>query len=232
LYGSPHQYSACCMPPHCTLAQGHARSIVEALLQGVHCMLTDLLPLATYCFVMSSTPGPNNVMLATSAANFGYRSSVPQIVGSQVGVATQTFVTCLGLGSVFVLFPALHQVLRIAGALYLIYLAYQLSGASMGEARAAKPLTFAQSALFQAVNPKSWVKAITLATVFMPTGLDVVMGALLVAVVGMVVGLPTMSVWAAFGVVIRRFLSSPLQRRVFNLTMGASLVVLALSFLL
>lgn len=195
-------------------------------------MLTDLLPLATYCLVMSSTPGPNNVMLATAAANFGYRASIPQIVGSQVGVAAQTVVVCMGLGSVFVAFPALHQVLRVAGALYLIFLAYQLSGASINQARAAQPLTFLQAVLFQAVNPKSWVKAITIATVFMPASLGVAWGAVVVAVVGLVVGVPTMSIWAVFGLVIRRFLNSPLQRRIFNLSMGAALVALALSFLL
>ena len=193
--------------------------------------LSDVLPLATYCFVMSSTPGPNNVMLATSAANFGYRSSVPQILGSQVGVAAQTGLTCLGLGGVFVMFPVLHEVLRVLGALYLVFLAVRLSGLSMGEARVAQPLTFAQAALFQAVNPKSWVKAVTLATVFMPTELNVALGALLVATVGLVVGLPTMSVWAGFGLMIRHFLNRPLYRRLFNLTMGATLVALAVSFL-
>lgn len=191
----------------------------------------DLLPLATYCWVMSSTPGPNNLMLATSAANFGYRSSVPQILGSQVGVAAQTALTCLGLGGVFVLFPALHAVLRVLGALYLLVLAYRLSGLSMGQGRVAQPLTFGQAAWFQAVNPKSWIKAVTLATVFMPTELPLVLGALLVATVGLVVGLPAMSLWAGFGLMIRRVLDRPLARRLFNLTMGAALVALAVSFL-
>ena len=146
-------------------------------------MWTDLLPLMTYCFVMSSTPGPNNVMLATSGAMFGYRRALPQIFGTNSGVAVQTFVTCLGLGSLFVAFPVLHQILRVTGALYLVFLAWKLSASSLGEARETKPLTFAQAALFQAVNPKSWVKAITLASVFMPVGLSAPVGALLVAVV-------------------------------------------------
>ena len=66
-------------------------------------MWSDLLPLMTYCFVMSSTPGPNNVMLASSGALFGYRRALPQIFGTNSGVALQTYVTCLGLGSLFVL---------------------------------------------------------------------------------------------------------------------------------
>lgn len=195
-------------------------------------MWTDLLPLMTYCFVMSSTPGPNNVMLATSGAMFGYRRALPQIFGTNSGVAVQTFITCLGLGSLFAAFPVLHQILRIAGALYLVFLAWKLSASSLGEARETKPLSFTQAALFQAVNPKSWVKSITLATVFMPVGLSTPVGALLVAVVGLVIGFPSASMWALFGVAIRRLLTDPFKRRIFNLSMGAMLVVLAVSFLM
>lgn len=195
-------------------------------------MWTDLLPLMTYCFVMSSTPGPNNVMLATSGAMFGYRRALPQIFGTNSGVAVQTFITCLGLGSLFVAFPILHQILRVAGALYLLFLAWKLSASSLGEARDTKPLSFTQAALFQAVNPKSWVKAITLASVFMPVGLSAPVGALLVAVVGLIIGFPSASMWALFGVAIRRLLTDPFKRRIFNLSMGAMLVVLAISFLL
>lgn len=194
-------------------------------------MWTDLLPLMTYCFVMSSTPGPNNVMLATSGAKFGYRGALPQILGQTSGVAVQTFVTCLGLGSVFVAYPVLHPLLRVSGALYLVYLAWKLSASALGEARDSKPLTFVQSALFQAVNPKSWVKSITLASVFMPVGLSAPVGSLLVAVLGLLIGLPSASMWALFGVAIRRLLTDPRKQRIFNLTMGAMLVALAVSFL-
>lgn len=194
-------------------------------------MWTDLLPLMTYCFVMSSTPGPNNVMLATSGAKFGYRGALPQILGQTSGGAVQTFVTCLGLGSVFVAYPVLHPLLRVSGALYLIYLAWKLSASALGEARDSKPLTFVQAALFQAVNPKSWVKSITLASVFMPVGLSAPVGALLVSVLGLLIGLPSASLWALFGVAIRRLLTDPRKQRIFNLTMGAMLVALAVSFL-
>ena len=78
-------------------------------------MITDLLPLATYCFLMSSTPGPNNVMLTASGANFGFRGTLPHILGINFGGAVQTFATCAGLGALFVAWPVLHSVLRVAG---------------------------------------------------------------------------------------------------------------------
>jgi threonine/homoserine/homoserine lactone efflux protein len=139
-------------------------------------MFTDLLPLATYCFLMSSTPGPNNVMLTASGANFGYRGTLPHILGINVGGAVQTFATCLGLGALFMAWPVLHSVLRVAGALYLLFLAWKLTGGVMGEAQASRPLTWREGALFQAINPKSWMKAVTLASVFMPAGVSPVQG--------------------------------------------------------
>ena len=194
-------------------------------------MLTDLFPLLTYCFVMSSTPGPNNVLLANSGALFGYRRTLPQILGTNSGVAVQTFGTCMGLGSLFVAFPLLHQILQVAGALYLVFLAWKLSASSLGDAHRTQPLTFVQAVLFQAVNPKSWVKAITLASVFMPVGMSALVGALVVTVAGMLIGFPSSSLWALFGVAIRRLLADPRKQRIFNLTMGAMLLVLAVNFL-
>ncbi|MBI3284815.1 MAG: LysE family translocator [Burkholderiales bacterium] len=193
--------------------------------------MTELLPLMSYCLVMSGTPGPNNVMLATSGANFGYRGALPAILGIQVGVFVQTFVTCVGLGSVFIAYPQVQQLLRLAGSLYLLVLAWKLSGAAVGEGHTPKPVSFAEAALFQALNPKSWVKAVTLASVFMPSGLSATNGALLVCVTGTLVGTPCSLTWALFGVSIRRLLRDPRKQRVFNLTMGATLLVLALLFL-
>lgn len=193
--------------------------------------MTEFLPLMSYCLVMSATPGPNNIMLATTGANFGRRGAVPAIVGIQVGVFAQTFFMCMGLGTVFVAYPLAQQVLRVAGALYLVWLAWKLSGASVAGTQAPKSVSLAQAAVFQALNPKSWVKAITIASVFLPAGQNTVASALLVAMIGTVVGTPCSVMWAMFGVAIRRLLQDPYKQRLFNLSMSAILLVLAVMFL-
>lgn len=193
--------------------------------------MTELLPLMSYCLVMSATPGPNNVMLATTGANFGSRGALPVILGIQAGMFVQTLLMCLGLGSVFVAYPVAQQALRIAGSLYLVFLAWKLSGASVGSAQASRAVSFAQAATFQALNPKSWVKAVTVASVFMPAGQNTAVNALLVAAIGTLVGAPCNAMWAWFGVSIRRFLQDPRKQRIFNLTMAAILLVLAVMFL-
>lgn len=194
-------------------------------------MLADLLPLTTYCLLMSGTPGPNNVMLTASGAHFGYRGSLPHILGIVAGGAVQTFATCLGLGALFTAWPALHTVLRVAGALYLLLLAWRLTGGSIGRARLPRPLSFAQGALFQAVNPKSWMKAVTVAALFKPAGWPPLQAALAVTAVGVAVGFPCVSMWALFGVAIRRLLDDPRRRRVFDAIMAAALALLAATFL-
>nr|WP_265415596.1 LysE family translocator [Undibacterium parvum] len=170
-------------------------------------------------------------MLATSGANFGYRGAQPAILGIQFGVFVQTIVTCFGLGSVYIAYPRAQQALHIAGSLYLVYLAYKLSGASIGEAHTPKQVSFAQAAIFQALNPKSWVKAVTLASVFMPPDLSTLNGALLVATIGTLIGTPCSIMWALFGVSIRNLLKDSFKQRAFNLTMGAILLTLAILFL-
>ncbi|XXX81407.1 LysE family translocator [Sorangium sp. So ce134] len=194
--------------------------------------MTELVPLATYCFVMSSTPGPNNMMVTASGANFGYRGTLPHVLGIGVGGAVLTFVTCLGLGALFTAYPALHGALRVAGALYLLVLAWRLTGgAALKGAEVPRPLSFAQGALFQVVNPKTWVRAITTASVFMPAGMGAASGALLVSAVGLAIAFPCVSAWALFGVAIRRFLTDPRRQRLFNGIMAGALAVLALLFL-
>lgn len=193
--------------------------------------MNELLPFLSYCALMSGTPGPNNMMLVASGAHHGYRRTLPAILGMITGVATLTFAACLGLGALFIEWPALHAALRLAGTLYMLVLAWRLSGSAAANDGPPEELGFTRAALFQLVNPKSWIRAVTVASVFMPPQLGLVPGALLVSGLGAVVGFPCISMWALFGTGIGRFLSSPRRRRVFNVIMAASLVLLALSLL-
>ena len=193
--------------------------------------MVDVLPMTIYCAVMSITPGPNNMMLTASGARFGYRGALPQILGILVGGFAMTAVSCLGLGALFVAWPPARAGLRIVGALYLAWLAWRLCGARAGEAAVRRPLSFAEGALFQLVNPKGWLKAVTLGSAFMPAGIAPELAALLVSFVGLVVGFPCISAWAMFGVAIRRVLRGPAQLRAFNLALAGTLVVLAFTLL-
>ena len=193
--------------------------------------MTQLLPMMMYCFVMSITPGPNNLMLTASGANFGYRLTLPQVLGCVLGNVALTMIACNGLAQLFVAFPLAQAVLRTGGALYLLWLAFKLAGSRIGDAQALRPLTFLEGVMFQAFNPKSWVRAITLASVFMPAGANPLTAGLTISLIGGAIGLPCISMWALFGVAMRGVLGDPRRQRVFNLAMAAALVFLAIEFL-
>ena len=197
-------------------------------------MLTDLLPLASYCLVMSGTPGPNTVLLAASGAQFGYRRTLPHGLGISAGVAAQTFLCAFGLGTLFTAFPIVQQGLRWVGAAYLVWLAWRLATNPVGARGEAggRPMSFWEGAAFQAVNPKTWLKAITIGSVFLPAHLAPLPAATLVTAIGFGVGYPCITAWTLFGVGLRRWLQQPRQRRRFNAIMGGALVVLALRMLL
>jgi threonine/homoserine/homoserine lactone efflux protein len=193
--------------------------------------MTQLLPMMMYCFVMSITPGPNNLMLTASGANFGYRLTLPQVLGCVAGNVALTLMACNGLGQLFLAWPAAQPALRAAAAAYLVWLAWRLARSRMGDAQALRPLTFVEGVMFQAFNPKSWIRAVTLATVFMPAGADPLLAGLAISLVGAVIGFPCISAWALFGVAMRDVLADPRKQRLFNLAMAAALVLLAVDVL-
>jgi threonine/homoserine/homoserine lactone efflux protein len=193
--------------------------------------MTQLLPMMMYCFVMSITPGPNNLMLTASGANFGYRLTLPQVLGCVAGNVVLTLIACAGLGHVFLLWPAGQVALRTGGAIYLVWLAWKLARSKVGDAQALRPITFLEGVLFQAFNPKSWIRAITLASVFMPAGANPLTAGLAISGIGAVIGFPCISMWALFGVAMRGLLTDPRKQRVFNLAMAAALLVLAVGIL-
>jgi threonine/homoserine/homoserine lactone efflux protein len=193
--------------------------------------MTQLLPMMMYCFVMSITPGPNNLMLTASGANFGYRLTLPQVLGCVAGNVALTMIACNGLGQLFVAFPVAQTVLRTGGAVYLLWLAWKLAQARLRDAQALRPFTFLEGVMFQAFNPKSWIRAITLASVFMPAGANPLTAGLAISLIGAVIAVPCLSMWALFGVAMRSVLTDPRKQRVFNLVMAVALVLLAVDIL-
>lgn len=186
--------------------------------------MVDPLPFATYSFVMSITPGPNNVMLTASGATFGFRRTIPHILGISVGFGVELLLVCAGLGAIFTRWPDLQTVLRWVGAAYLIYLGVRMLGSGPASSNAsARPVTFLEAALFQFLNPKAWVMTITAATLFLPHDMGVLAAGAYMLFVMVVMNMPCIAVWALFGSSLRRFLERPAGRLGFNAAMAVAL---------
>ena len=187
--------------------------------------LSLLGPLAMFALVSSITPGPNNVMLASSGLNFGFRRSVPHLLGVNLGFTLMIFLVGIGLGSVFQQVPQLYTVLKYAGAAYLLYLAWKIANSGSmddGETRG-KPFTFLQAAAFQWVNPKAWVMAVGVVATYTPQN-GFFANLVIATVVCGVVNLPSIGIWVTFGTALRRVLHRPWAVRAFNVSMALLLV--------
>lgn len=182
-----------------------------------------LLGLMAFAFVSSITPGPNNLMIMTSGANFGVARSLPHLLGIALGFGVMIVLVGLGLAQVFEAAPALKLVLAGLSVVYLLWLAWKIAHAAAPEGVDAtgRPMTFLQAAAFQWVNPKAWTMALTAVTLYTAGGPFAVVP---VAAIFTLVNLPSVSIWLVMGVQLRRLLTSPARLRVFNWTMAGLLV--------
>jgi threonine/homoserine/homoserine lactone efflux protein len=190
-------------------------------------MSADLfLALVTFAFVASITPGPNNLMLLASGVNFGFRRTIPHMLGIGIGFTIMVMIVGMGLGKLFEVYPAIYTALRVMGGLYMLWLAWKIANSGpVGEGKiAGAPMSFLQAALFQWVNPKAWVMAVTaIAAYTLPD--DYFRSVLLVSIVFGLVNLPSVSTWALFGTGLKHVLNEPRVFRAFNVTMAALLVL-------
>ncbi len=186
----------------------------------------NLGALIIFAFVSSVTPGPNNIMLWGSGMNFGFPRTLPHLAGINIGFASLILVTNLGLGTIFLRFPSISLALRIIGSAYLLYLAFKVAtaGRVVEGQTASTPMTFAQAAAFQYVNPKAWIMAATAASAFLPESQPLLIGAIYITAVFSVVNIPCISTWALAGSGIGRLLTNDRRRQVVNAVLGLLLI--------
>lgn len=181
--------------------------------------------LAAFAFVTSITPGPNNMMLLASGANFGFKRTIPHMLGVGIGFVIMAILVGAGLMQLFDAWPTSYLILKVLSAAYMLWLAWKIahSASPEGIAAGAKPMTFLQAALFQWVNPKAWTMALTSITLYAPD--RDFLAVLWVATVFGAINLPTVSLWTILGQKLRLILSNPARLVAFNWTMAVLLVL-------
>lgn len=185
------------------------------------------LPFFLFMLAGSITPGPNTMISTASGAAFGFARTMPQMTGVAVGFALMIAALGFGIGEIFRRVPLLHEVLRYAGAAFLLYLAWrvaQAAGPERGEAK--RPLTFVEAALFQWLNPKAWTLALGTIAAFTTPGLPfngflVEIG--IISAVSAATAFGSLLIWCLFGVMIASALADQRKRRVFQYSLAALL---------
>ena len=187
---------------------------------------TNLLAVITFAMVTAFTPGPNNLMLAASGANFGFRRTVPHIAGITIGFMTVFLAAGAGLASLFAALPQLYDLLKILSVLFIIYLAWRIGSAGRAERRDRdRPLSITQAAVFQAVNPKgvsviiSTVSAYTSDAHSLASEISVLLTVFVLTTIGATTS------WCLFGTAVARIFNTRRKLRMFNVTMAFLLIL-------
>ena len=192
----------------------------------------SLLSLAAItCVVAAFTPGPNNAICLSLAVNFGFRRALPFAFGVTVGFPILVFLTGLGLGTILSKAPQLHQVMKIIGILFLLYLSWKIAtagGLLMGD----RKLGFFQAMIFQWLNPKAIVYALSIIATFVRGGDVWFSDVLYLVILAALVSLASTLSWAGLGAGISRILKTERTLRIFNITMGVLLAASAMGILL
>ena len=184
----------------------------------------QFLGLLGFAFVTSVTPGPNNLMLMASGANFGLRRTLPHMAGISLGHAFMALMVGLGLGAALTAVPQAKLAMKVAAVAYMLWLAWKMAhAAAPGEGTSTgRPLTFLQAAAFQWVNPKAWAMAIGAMAAYAAEG--GIGRVALVAGLFAAINFPSVMVWTWAGQALRAYLQDPARLRAFNWTMAALLV--------
>ena len=191
-------------------------------------MLTLAAAFLPFAIAAGFTPGPNNLMLAASGANFGFRRTLPHLLGIVCGFPLVVLATGLGLGALFQRHQDIHAVMRLVGAAFLLYLAWRIATSDPGapDTTPGRPLTFLEAALFQWVNIKGWVFAIGAITTYTTVGGRVLEELAVILTLSLLVTVGSTTAWTGCGVGLSRFLRrSPAMRRAFNVSMAVLLVL-------
>lgn len=185
------------------------------------------LSVLVFCFVTTITPGPNNIMVMASGLNHGIKKSMPHYLGISLGFPVMVAVIGFGLGAIFLQYPVIHQVIKVLGISYLLYLAWKIANAKKANSSESlkKPFTFLQAAAFQWVNPKAWVMAIGAIATF-TNGDSNIQGQILFIIFAFVMACSICTgSWLVLGVALQKFLQNPKQLQYFNITMAVLLVL-------
>lgn len=181
--------------------------------------MESLLPFLLFSFVASITPGPTNILVMSHSSRRGMLATLPIIFGACVSAALVVLVVGLGVGETLLRYPRVQQAMAWAGVLWLSWLAWQIfcsTPPSLDPAKAGEEgIGVYGAAGLQLINPKVWMMAVAVVSVFGGNGDGNARMALL-AFVFLLVCLPCMTAWAVLGVGSARFFGSPRAFRRMN----------------
>ncbi len=195
--------------------------------------LTMIISITSFALASVLTPGPNNIMLLSSGLTFGYRRTIPHALGVNFGFPVMVVCVGLGIGKVFEIFPFIYSVLKVVGISYLLWMAWHIAntkGSPDTKNKKGKPFTFFQAALFQWVNPKAWVTAITSTATFITDQQIAYIQVMIISCIYFLSAIISTNSWSLGGVILKRFIQNERFVQIFNIIMAILIVGSILPF--
>jgi threonine/homoserine/homoserine lactone efflux protein len=194
-------------------------------------MYNQFLPLVLFGIATAFTPGPNNIMSSYSGFNFGFKKTIPLMLGVTFGWTTMLTLMSSGLIIIFQKYIFLQNAIKILGTIFLIYLAYKIAFSSVNSSEnIKKPVTFFDTFLFQFINPKGVIVAMIAVSTFIDVQNNYLRDALIVIITYFFMAVFSVSSWCLLGKYLRNFATSETFIKKFNYTMSFLLIVCVIMF--
>jgi len=194
-------------------------------------MHPELISLSLFMFVTSCSPGPNNIVASYSGFNFGVLKTIPHMLGVIFGFTTLVTLTNFGLINIFQKFPIIQEILKYAGSIFLIYLAYKISFSKTSSDNIARnPVKFIETFFFQFINPKSVMVSVIMVSTYVHNGKNFLIYSFWVIGVAFIFAVISITFWALLGRFLRRFASNEKFIKRFNYAMSFLLLTCIATF--
>ena len=196
-------------------------------------MHPELLSLSLFMLGPSCSPGPNNIVASYSGFNFGVIKTFPHMLGVIFGFTSVVCVLNFGLINIFKLYPLIQEILKISGAIFLVYLAYKIAfSKNIKENKKENPVKFIETFFFQFLNPKGVIVAIIIVSTYVESGNNFINYSFWVILVSFVCALISITFWTFVGKFFRRFARNEKFIKVFNYVMSSLLLACIVTFYL
>ena len=188
-------------------------------------MLSTFVPFMLFAFVACITPGPTNILVLSNSARYGFKATLPIILGACAGAAGIVLLVGCGVGQSLVQLPNVQTAMQWAGVAWLSYLAWQIFRAPAQAINAddtQKPLGLLGAAALQLINPKTWMMALAVVSVFAGQGGQ--RQVVYLSLMFFLIALPCLGAWALLGAGSSRLWRSPRTVGAFNRVMALLLL--------
>jgi len=191
-----------------------------------------MAPVLTFAMTAAITPGPNNIILSTNAVNYGFKETIPLMMGVFFGFLSVLTLCLLGIGELYKSFPAIAMIVKIVATCFLVYLSFRIfTSSSFSDEKNSKKFSFKDIYFFQIINPKAVTVSMSSSAIFIQNKFSYQIEFILIFLCFVISTSTSAIAWAAIGHSFRRYLDDKKKIVIFNRIM-AILLLMSISFII